>query len=159
MAELGKDTCPHCETDYYPAWTQHDLRIKSPARLEDIDIGSIQVTTCTSCDELIVNLHLKGNDLGKVNRKEGDAQLLPPEADVVIKIIVQIFIDFENLRRREANEPEMTEVEEATMMGSYMNFFWSVWEAAVKYGAGTAQVVEKFRLFFEQIQKLLPPPE
>ena len=53
----------------------------------------------------------------------------------------------------------MTEVEEATMMGSYTNFFWSVWEAAVKYGAGTAQVIEKFRTFFEQIQKLLPPPE
>ena len=79
MAENGKDRCPYCETDYYPAWTQHSLRIKSPARLEDIEIGHIQVTTCTSCDELIVNLHLGGNNLGKINRKEGDVQLLPPE--------------------------------------------------------------------------------
>ena len=29
MAENDKDRCPHCETDYYPAWTRHDHLIKS----------------------------------------------------------------------------------------------------------------------------------
>ena len=117
------------------------------------------MTTCTSCDELIVNLHLGGNDLGKINQEEGDQQLLPPEPTIAIEIIVHIFIDFENLRRREAREPEMTDQEEETMRNSYTDFFLSIWEVVVKYGGGTAQVLEKFRLFFEQMQKLLPPPE
>ncbi len=117
------------------------------------------MTTCTSCDELIVNLHLAGNDLEKIKRKEMVQYLLPPEPTIAIEIIVQIFIDFENLRRREAREPEMTDQEEQTMQNTYTDFFLSIWEAAVKYGAGTAQVIEKFRLFFEQIQELLPPPE
>ena len=78
MAENDKDRCPYCETDYYPAWTRHNLLIKSPARLEDIDIGSIQVTSCTSCDELIVQLVLSGNHLEKIKRKETAQYLLPP---------------------------------------------------------------------------------
>ena len=157
-----KETCPHCDTPYYPIWTTNALSSVSPSRQETITLGDLGATTCTSCDEPILNLFL----LGPVRQKsEGmpeqavkPQRIFPPESRIVIEIIVQIFIDFEHVRRQEEREPEMTDDEEETMRQSYTEFFLSVLEGA-RLARGTAQVLERFRPFFEPLLKLLPPPE
>jgi len=161
MAE--KEHCPHCDTPYYPVWTPNALTSPTPDRQESAEIGKITATTCTSCDSPILNLILLGGDGAALAEDRRDQepkaqQIFPPESEMVIEIIVQIFIDFEHVRRQENREPEMTDHEEETMKSSYTEFFLSVLEGA-RLARGTAHILERFQLFFEQIQKLLPPSE
>jgi len=161
MAE--KEHCPHCDTPYYPVWTHNSLTSTTPDRQESSEIGKITATTCTSCDRPILNLILTGwggeaLTEDRLDQEPKAQQIFPPESEMVIEIIVQIFIDFEHVRRQENREPEMTDHEEETMKSSYTEFFLSVLEGA-RLARGTAHILERFQLFFEQIQKLLPPSE
>ena len=86
----------------------------------------------------------------------GSNQVFPLEPERVIEIIIQVFISFENLRREQEGEPEMTAEEKSVRRESLRGFFSGIWET-VKTGGDAVQVIGKYLPFFEQLTKLLPP--
>ena len=80
-----------------------------------------------------------------------------PEPEVVIKIIVNIFIDLENLRRSQAGESDMTEEEEDASRTYIREFLKNAFET-VKTGGAAAQVISKYLPFFRTLFPELPPP-
>ena len=152
----NKLPCPYCGHPFYPLWNAQSFDTKSPDRSQDIMVGQVRATTCTSCDKLIIELEA-WDDSGILPEEWDRRQIFPAPPEVVIEIIVKVFIDLENLRRRQESEPEMTDDEEDAQRTSMQEFFKSAWEA-VKTGGEAAQVIRKYLPFFETIFPQLPPP-
>ena len=149
-----QETCPSCAVSYYPLWRVTDCTVHTPDRTTTINAGKVHVATCTSCDEFLLKF-VPTNDLQSYVKRCPADQLWPVPEQVVIEIVVQIFIDFENVRRREGEEPEMTDEEESQMKGRFKSFFEGVRKAAEK-GGETATVASRFLPFFDQLRRLLP---
>ena len=77
-----------------------------------------------------------------------------PKPEIVIEIIIQVFIDLENLRRQQSNEPPMTEEEETSKRGYMWKFFESAYNT-LRNGGDVAQLMNQYIDFF---RLFLPPP-
>ena len=156
-SEEKRTNCPHCGELYYPLWTEKDIEAPRPNRKTEINVGRIWATTCTSCDRPIVEIRVLREDETFIMHGDTDSdRVFPVEPEWVIEIIIQVFIDFENLRRQQEGEPEMTDEEKSDRHGSLHEFFSRIWET-VRTGSDAMQVVNKYLPFFEQLTKLLPP--
>ena len=153
-----KKECPHCYRLYYPIWKRQDVHAPLPSRRDDFLMGRIWATTCTACDEPIIEFRVGDdrNSAGQVIRK-GSQQVYPIESEIVIQIIVQVFIDLEKLRRRQSNEPDMTDEEETASRTYIWEFLKNAFET-VKTGSAAAQVISKYLPFFRTLFPELPPP-
>ena len=142
--------CPHCNASFYPHWNNTTISAIGPDRLKPLFVGSIKVTTCTSavCNKVIILLE----------DQEGDKkQLLPVSPEVVIEIIIQVFIDFEHMRREQTKEEKMTADEEDSFRTHMGTFFHAIYEAVHNNGSAV-QVAGKYVAFFNQLAGLLTSP-
>ena len=155
--ENNKTNCPHCGVPFFPVWDDDEISTPAPQRTRKVPVWKIWTTTCTSCEKPIVQLEASGLTLETL--PEWDVkQVCPMSPEVAIEIIIQIFIDFDRLHRRQEREPEMTEEEEEEKRKSFREFFTTVMDV-VKKGGDAARTFGNYLPFFEQLRNLLPPSE
>ncbi len=152
---IAKTDCPHCGAPFYPQWEAADLKTASPDRTQGTLVGRTWTTTCTSCDKVIIEF---GAVVDNVPAEEWDSQqVFPVPPETVIEIIIKVFIDLENIRRRQEGAPKMTDDEEDAQRTSLRGFFKDAWET-VKTGGDAVQVIGKYLPFFQTLLAQLPPP-
>ena len=157
-SEDKRTTCPHCGELYYPLWNAVDILAPPPNRRDELRVGRLWATTCTACDRPIIEIDTpkEGETFLTTIQGRDSYPVFPAEPEWVIKIIIQVFIDFENLRRQQASDPEMTEEEQNDRRRSLHEFFSGIWETVKTHG-DTAETMGKYLSFFEQLTKFLPP--
>ena len=148
MAEEEKEICPYCDALYHPQWVSSTSTSPHPRRNEPpIYFGAIKVSTCTSCDRLLVKI-FPGGDYEKVQLREAPRYLLPAEPEVVIEIVIQLFVDFENARRNDKGEAKMTAEEEQSQRQRWTQTLDAMYEV-VRKGGDMARLARPFLPFFE----------
>ncbi len=107
MAE--KAQCPHCGVPFPPRWESVAVNALNPSRDANEHQGDLWTTTCTSCDKPV--LEFQPVDGGALGEGTDRLQVFPHSKELSIEIIIEIVLNFEDLRRRNEAEPEMTEDE------------------------------------------------
>ena len=153
----NKTNCPHCGVPFFPVWNPAQINTRNPQRTGEVSVWQLWTTTCTSCEKPIAQLQAIGATAETMPEWDIE-QVCPMPPEVAIEIIIQIFIDFDRLHRRQEREPDMTEEEEKEKRKSFREFFTTVMNA-VKTGGDAAQIFKNYLPFFEQLRKLLPPSE
>ncbi len=157
-SEDKRTNCPHCGELYYPLWSEVDILAPPPNRRDELRVGRIWATTCTACDLPIIEIDVPKEGEGFLRTTQGrdSYSVFPAKPEWVIEIIIQVFIDFEDLRRQQAGDPEMTEEEQNDRRRSLREFFGGIWETVKTHG-DAAETMGKYLSFFEQLTKFLPP--
>lgn len=100
-----KITCPHCNVPLPPRWKASNVICSDPGRESEISVGTTYTTTCMSCDKALIEFEpATDGPLAELGR----TPVFPVPKDEAIEVVVRIVLDFENLRRRGKDEPEMT---------------------------------------------------
>ena len=159
-----KRDCPHCNQPYYPQWNPMSIEGPPPNRQgprNAVTVGKMWTTTCTSCDQPIIEIEVLPIVEG-VPVSSGDVendQVFPVEDEIVIAIVVQVFIDLENLNRSQNGESEMTEKEEDSRRNDLYDTFSRIFEVVKKSG-DAVRVIGQFLSFLGEWSNIsLPPPE
>ena len=113
---VDKIQCPHCGVPFPPRWTGTGFGCSNPSREEDETVGAIWATSCMSCDKPIIEFQPVGDVVSEVlsGSPTGESRripIFPVSKEQSIEIVIEIILNFENLRRQNEKEPEMTNEE------------------------------------------------
>ena len=155
-SENARTNCPHCDQPYYPRWITSEIGAPRPNRRDGtISVGRIWATTCTSCNCPIFEIRARQEGEPVITGVMDADQVFPLKPEWVIELVVNVFIDFENIRRDQAGESKMTDEEQSDKREGFRKFFSGILET-VKTGGDAAEVMSKYLPFFAQLTKLLP---
>ncbi len=91
-----------------------------------------------------------GEELARKRKTPTPRPKVEPTPDEAIVVIVQVFVDFENAKRKEEGGEPMPEDEEKGLRTRITDFFSKVAEGA-KTGASAVRTAKELESFFNQI--------